>query len=89
MSRAERAGGRAASVQRARAAASCVAVGRLVGTPPGQWELQSGCGRTGTSCEPGQEGAEMETGGLGQVNQESRTQGQNSQEELCPGLTEP
>lgn len=62
-----------------------------LGWPRDIWEEgvpQSGGRRTGTSWEPGREGLEMEIGGLDPLSKESRAQGQESQEKLCPGLGE-
>jgi len=83
---AEEARGRAEGVHRAGQPLPCVAVGRVVRKLPDQWVLQSRRRRIKTSWKSGQEGPGMETGGLGQVNKESRARERNSQEELCPGL---
>ena len=83
---AEEAGGKAEGVHRAGQPLPCVAVRRVVRKLPDQWVLKSRCKRIRTSWKSGQEGPGMETGGLGQMNKESRAQERNSKEKLCPGL---
>lgn len=81
---AEEAGGRAEGVHRAGQPLPCVAVGRVVRKLPDQGALRGRRRRMTTSWKSGQEGPGTETGGLGQVNKESRAREQDSQEELCP-----
>lgn len=81
---AEEAGGRAEGVHRAGQPLPCVAVGRVVRKLPDQGALRGRRRRMATSWKSGQEGPGTETGGLGQVNKESRAREQDSQEEVCP-----
>lgn len=77
------AGGRAEGPQ-SRAAAPLWLWGRVVRKLPDQGALRGRRRRMTTSWKSGQEGPGTETGGLGQVNKESRAREQDSQEELCP-----
>lgn len=86
MGGAEKAGGRAEGIYTAGQPLPCVAVEWVVRKLPDQWVLQSRRRRIRTSWKSGQEGPGMEAGGLGQVNKDSNSWEQNSQEELCPGL---
>lgn len=66
-----------------------VAVGGLVRRQPACGVLQSGGGKIETSWETGQEGPDVEMGGLDRLSKESRVQGQNSQEERVLGWMKP
>lgn len=81
---AEETGGRAEGVHRAGQPLPCVAVGRVVRKLTDQGVLRSRRRRMTMSWKSGQEGPGTETGGPGQVNEESRAREQDSQEELCP-----